>query len=112
MSCARASLIAKITRRLGLLKYLNLVLKINSNAGKIKIPLQRGTNEFLIASAQGGFKSDICYFLQSRKLFPGVVCDVGMNAGQTLVELYGSGLPMSNYYGFEPNIHQWQLQKD
>lgn len=103
MSYTTASLIAKITRRLGLSKYLDLVLKVNTKAGKIKIPLQRGTAEFLITSGQGGFKSDICQYLHSRRLFPGVVCDVGMNAGQTLVELYGSGIPISNYYGFEPN---------
>jgi FkbM family methyltransferase len=85
-----ASLVAKVARRLGISKYLDLVLRVSTMSGEIKIPLQRGTAEFLIASAQGGFKSDICQLLHS--------------AGQTLLELYGAGLEISNYYGFEPNI--------
>lgn len=96
-------LFAKILRRLGLARFLDVVVSINSQAGKIWIPLQRGLTEDLLTAAEGGFKADLIQQLASHGLFHGVVCDVGTNTGQTLLELFGSGLPIKRYYGFEPN---------
>ncbi|WP_338441301.1 FkbM family methyltransferase [Synechococcus elongatus IITB4] len=65
--------------------------------------MQRGLTEHLITASQTGFKADILQILAARNLFTGVICDIGLHQGQTLLELYGTGLPIRHYYGFDPN---------
>lgn len=71
--------------------------------GTLQIPLQRGLTEGLLSAADGGFKADLIAILSAHGLFPGIVCDVGTNTEQTILELFGSGLPIKRYYGYEPN---------
>lgn len=95
---------AKVLRRGGLVQWLDLVLPVDSLGGRFRIPLQRGgITEHLLKVPDGGFKADLVKLLAARHLFPGLVCDVGINVGQTLLEIYGQNLPISDYYGFEPN---------
>jgi FkbM family methyltransferase len=96
--------LAKVLRRLGVSQFLDLSLRVHSISGPLFVPISRGLAEYLLGSPGNGFKSDLCKYLASHRLFPGVVCDVGLNTGQTLLEFYGQGLPISQYYGFEPNV--------
>jgi len=98
-----SALLAKVLRRLGISRFLDLPLTVNADCGPLAIPLIRGLTEPILDAPTGGFKSDLCKILVCQGLFPGVVCDVGLNTGQTLLELVGTDLPISRYYGFEPN---------
>lgn len=97
-------ILAKVLRRLHLSGWLDIVVPMSSSdAGTVLIPLQRGLTESLLSAHAGGFKADLCRWLQARDLFPGIICDVGMNMGQTLIEICAAGPKMARYYGFEPN---------
>lgn len=96
-------LLAKILRRLGLAQSIDLEVSVDSKAGKLLIPLQRGLTEGLLSAVNGGFKADLINILSAYAIFPGIICDLGTNTGQTLLELFGSGLQIKRYYGFEPN---------
>lgn len=104
-------LLAKLLRRLGLSQFLDVHFSVATNVGRLRIPLQRGLTEYLLYAAEGGFKADLIELLADRGLFSGVVCDVGMNTGQTLLELFGTGLPIRRYYGFEPNPTAFAIVK-
>jgi len=53
----------------------------------------------------------LIHLLDLYGLFPGVVLDVGANTGQTLLELFGTGVPIKRYYGFEPNPAAFSIVK-
>lgn len=96
-------LLAKILRRLSLDRWIDFEVPIYCQAGKLRIPLQRGLTECLLTAVDGGFKADLVKLLDAHGLFSGLVCDVGVNTGQTLLELFGQGISVKRYYGFEPN---------
>jgi hypothetical protein len=96
-----AQVLAKLLRRTGLAPLLNLTLAVHTRGGTFRVPLLGGTNEPLL-SMRGGFKADLLQRLQQCGLFGGDVVDVGMNIGQTILELFTSGDPIRQYLGCEP----------
>lgn len=101
-------LLAKLLRRTGLSPLLNLTLAVQTSAGRFRVPLMAGTTEPLL-SITGGFKHDLIQQLQEHGLFGGDVVDVGINIGQTILELFASGVSIRQYLGFEPNPQAFVL---
>ena len=103
-----ARLLAKLLRRTGLAPRLNFTLTQQTLGGTFRVPLLGGATEQLLF-IQGGFKHDLLQRLQQWGLFSGDVVDVGVNIGQTILELFCSGVPIRQYLGFEPNPRAFVL---
>lgn len=93
-------LIIRILRKIKLLKFLNLQVKVKVNNQIINVPIIKelglsniyGTEPWMIQLLKGVFnlKNDGAYY------------DVGVNIGQTLIKLKSVN-PDVEYFGFEPN---------
>lgn len=101
-------LLAKLLRRSGLAPWLNFTLTHQTLGGTFRVPLLGGATEQLLF-INGGFKHDLLQRLHQRGLFGGDVVDVGVNIGQTILELFSSGVPIHQYLGFEPNPRAFVL---
>ncbi len=95
-------LLAKLLRRSGLAPRLNYTLAHHTLGGTFRVPLLCGATEQLL-SIRGGFKADLLQRIHQHGLFGGDVVDVGMNIGQTILELFYSGVVIRQYLCFEPN---------
>jgi FkbM family methyltransferase len=103
-----AQLLAKLLRRTGLAPRLNLTLNLSTRNGSFRVPLLAGATEHLLSNTSG-LKQTLIQGLHRHGLFGGDVVDVGVNIGQTILELFASGVPIRKYLGFEPNPRAFVL---
>ena len=103
-------LLAKIIRRLGIANNLRYYFKLSFGKNKLKIPMTTSTGNTImeeLITFKPSFKTFLLEILKSYSHTDYFV-DVGANAGQTLVEVYGNNLT-TNYIGFEPNPKAFEL---
>lgn len=91
--------LVKLLHRLKILKYLNLVCKINLNSLKFKIPIigEIGYSNLHLSEP---WMSEVLKIIIPIK--NNLFIDVGTNIGQTLLKLKSVAYDI-NYIGFEPN---------
>lgn len=96
-----SSTIAKILKKLNLLKYFNLYCSINISGTKFKIPIinQLGYHLLNQSLREPWLDLIIKSAVQSKE---GVFIDVGVNIGQTLLKFKSVNFN-GEYIGFEPN---------
>lgn len=94
-------LIVRILQRLNLLQHLNFRLTINNGSGRVIVPVKGKTGVSLLWNKER-WMFDLVRRLRRLTSTESAFIDVGVNLGQTLIEVKSvdSNLP---YYGFEPN---------
>lgn len=92
-------LILRMLRKLGILRYLNIVLSASLNESKFRIPVFHGIGFDHFSPAEKWMTDLIMLLLTIKK---GQFIDVGVNIGQTLLKLKSVNANVT-YVGFEPN---------
>ncbi len=94
------SLLLRILAKIGMLSYMSFLLRKKFNGKRFNLPINngRGANHFL--------QDDETWMAAILRIIladtSGVFIDVGVNLGQTLLQLKSVN-PHINYYGFDPN---------
>lgn len=82
----------------GMFSHLNIAV----GPKKLSVPLSRIAGLHLLHWSPGWHTTLIGHALARR---PGAFVDVGVNVGQTLLDMISLNSPQTPYFGFEPNAH-------
>jgi FkbM family methyltransferase len=93
----------RVSRRLGLIRYLNLDINVKRKNKLIHIPIVGGIG-FQNIFDDEPWMDDVLTIL-SKEVKSGSFIDVGVNVGQTLIKVKSSFDVSINYLGFEPNAN-------
>lgn len=92
----------RILRRTGLLKYLNITLRLNQPGGRLRVPLMGTVGFEHFSKEKEMWMRSLLNVFYNVTRGAGVFVDVGANIGQTLLKVKAVNRHWE-YLGFEPN---------